>query len=56
MASSQNNGNGNDLSGYAELIKSTRGNIKINIGGFLYIKDKNRNDLYYWVCEFCKKQ
>jgi hypothetical protein len=19
--------------------------------GFLYIKDKNRNDLYYWVCE-----
>ena len=46
--------NGNDednASNYAELIKSTRNGLKINIDGFLYIKDKNRNDLYYWVCE-----
>jgi hypothetical protein len=49
MASSENNGH--DPSRYAELIQSTKGNLKINIDGFLYIKDKNRNDLYYWVCE-----
>ena len=36
---------------YAEVINSTKGNPKINIDGFLYIKDKNRDDLYYWVCE-----
>ncbi|CAF1369872.1 unnamed protein product [Adineta ricciae] len=49
MASSENNGNGS--SGYAELVKSTRNNLKINIDGFLYVKDKNRNDTYYWICE-----
>jgi hypothetical protein len=43
MASSENNGH--DPSRYAELIQSTKGNLKINIDGFLYIKDKNRNDL-----------
>ena len=36
---------------YAEVIKSTKGKPKINIDGFLYVKDKNRDDLYYWVCE-----
>ena len=36
---------------YAEVINSTKGKPKINIDGLLYIKDKNRDDLYYWVCE-----
>ncbi len=36
---------------FAEAIQSSRGMIKINIDGFIYIKDKNRNDSYYWVCE-----
>ncbi|CAF3849720.1 unnamed protein product [Rotaria sp. Silwood1] len=49
MASNENS----DIatSSYAEVIKSTKGKIKINIDGFLYVKDKNRDDLYYWVCE-----
>ena len=33
------------------MIKSTKGKVKINIDGFLYNKDKNRDDLYYWVSE-----
>ncbi|CAF1545449.1 unnamed protein product [Adineta ricciae] len=49
MASSENVGN--DSSRYAELIKSTKNSLKISIYGFLYVKDKNRNDSYYWVCE-----
>jgi hypothetical protein len=49
MASSQNSGS--DSSSYDEVIKSTKSKFKINIGEFLYIKDENRNDLYYWVCE-----
>jgi hypothetical protein len=49
MASSQSSDSAS--SSYAEVINSTKGKIKINIDGFLYIKDKNRDDLYYWVCE-----
>ena len=49
MASNEDNGNDSNV--YAELIKSTKNNLKININGFLYIKDKNRDNLYYWVCE-----
>ena len=37
---------------YAEVINSTKGKPKINIDRFLYVKDKNRDDLHYWVCEF----
>ena len=36
---------------YVEVINSTKGKPKINIDGFLYIKDKNRDDLHYWVCD-----
>ena len=36
---------------YAEVINSTKQRPKINIDGFLYVKDKNRDDLHYWVCE-----
>ena len=36
---------------YTKVINSTKGKPKINIGGFLYIKDKHRDDLHYWVCE-----
>ena len=33
---------------YAEVVNSTKGKPKINIDGFLYIKDKNRDALHYW--------
>ena len=36
---------------YAEVLNSTKGKPKINIDGFLYIKDKNRDDVHYWVCK-----
>jgi hypothetical protein len=49
MASSQNSESAS--SSYAEVINSTKGKPKINIGRFLYIKDKNHDDLYYWICE-----
>ena len=45
MASTQNK----ELSStvYTEVINSTKGKLKINIDGLLYIKDKNRVDLHY---------
>ena len=49
MASNQNSDSSSGK--YAELIKTTKGKVKLNIDGFLYNKDKNRDDLYYWVCE-----
>ena len=36
---------------YAEVINSTKGKPKINTDRFLYIRDKNRDDLHYWICE-----
>ena len=36
---------------YTEVINSTKGKPKINIDGFLYITNKNRDDLHYWVYE-----
>ena len=34
------------------MIDSAKGKPKINIDQFLYIKDKNRDDFYYWMCEY----
>lgn len=39
------------LTRVAEIISSTKNKSKINIDGFEYIKDKNRDNIYYWVCE-----
>ena len=49
MTSTQDNEKSSSI--YAEVINSTKGKPKIGIDGFLYIKDKNRDDFYYWVCE-----
>lgn len=35
----------------AEIIISQKGQPKININGFLFVKDKNREDIFYWICE-----
>jgi hypothetical protein len=34
-----------------EIVISNRGHDKINVHGYIMLKDKNRNDLYYWYCE-----
>ena len=49
MASNRNNDIG--TSNYAEVIKSIKDKCEINIDGFLYIKDKNRDRVYYGICE-----
>jgi len=34
-----------------EIVSSIRGQDKINVHGYIMVKDKNRNNLYYWCCE-----
>ncbi len=34
-----------------KVIFSTYNKDKINIYGYLIVKDKNRNNIYYWHCE-----
>ncbi|CAG8456669.1 11277_t:CDS:1 [Dentiscutata heterogama] len=34
-----------------EIVPSIRGMDKININGFLMVKDKCRNNAFYWYCE-----
>jgi hypothetical protein len=34
-----------------EVIPSIHNKHKINVYGFIMIKDKNRNYMYYWYCE-----
>jgi|SRR6266498_4876088 len=36
-----------------EVISSTHN--KINVHGYLMVKDKNRNNIYYWRCEKWQK-
>jgi len=31
------------------------GGLKLNVRGFLMIKDRNRRDVFYWHCEKSKK-
>ena len=34
-----------------EVVTSIRNKSKINVHGYLMVKDKNRNNRYYWSCE-----
>ena len=34
-----------------EVVSSIRNKNKINVHGYLMVKDKNRGQLYYWYCE-----
>src|SRR5260364_5012 len=34
-----------------EIVPSPKGMDKINVRGFLMVKDKYREDTYYWCCE-----
>jgi hypothetical protein len=34
-----------------EIVLSQKGNVKINVHGYLMVKDQNRGNKYYWRCE-----
>lgn len=34
-----------------EIIQSQKGNNKINVHGYLMIKERTKGDKYYWCCE-----
>ena len=34
-----------------EQVSSTHNKTKINVNGFLMVKNRNRGNLYYWCCE-----
>src|SRR6266496_2965182 len=34
-----------------EVVSSIRNKDKINVRGYLMVKDKKRNNSYYWYCE-----
>ncbi|CAI2195506.1 15955_t:CDS:2, partial [Funneliformis geosporum] len=34
-----------------EIVSSNRNKDKINVYGYIMLKDKNRNHNYYWYCE-----
>jgi len=34
-----------------EIVPSQKGNDKLNVRGYLMVKDRNRNNVYYWCCE-----
>ena len=41
----------NSTTNVAKVIKSSRGKMKIMIDGFLFVKEKNHDDIFYWVYE-----
>ena len=45
-----------DQDNVCKIVPSQKGSDKINARGFLMVKDKNRDDLYYWCCEKRKSQ
>ncbi|GBB96719.1 hypothetical protein RclHR1_28100001 [Rhizophagus clarus] len=34
-----------------EVVPSQKGNNKINVRGYLMVKERNREDIFYWCCE-----
>src|SRR6185436_5299142 len=34
-----------------KTVSTTRGQDKINVNGYLLVKDKNRNNTFYWCCK-----
>ncbi|XP_050054122.1 uncharacterized protein LOC126549329 [Aphis gossypii] len=36
---------------YCDIVLSQQGREKLVVKGYLMVKDKNRDDLYYWNCE-----
>ena len=36
---------------YCKIVLSQQGREKLVVKGYLMVKDKNREDLFYWYCE-----
>ena len=34
-----------------EIVTSQKGNDKINVRGYLMVKERNSDDIYYWCCD-----
>jgi hypothetical protein len=34
-----------------ELVPSQKGKDKLNVHGYLMVKERNKGDNYYWCCE-----
>ena len=45
-----NSDNKNSIDKVAKIINSTKGQLKTNTNGFLFIKDRNHADLNHWIC------
>ncbi len=39
-----------------EIVSSHKGKIKLNVDGYLMVKNTKRGDLYYWCCEYRKSK
>lgn len=39
-----------------EVVPSQKGNDKINVRGYLMVKERNREDIFYWCCEKRKSE
>ncbi|CAG8648304.1 9301_t:CDS:1 [Dentiscutata heterogama] len=35
-----------------QLVDSIHGKTKLNVCGYLLVKDKNQNEKYYWYCKY----
>ncbi|CAG8755550.1 13243_t:CDS:2, partial [Dentiscutata heterogama] len=35
-----------------QLVDSIHGKTKLNVRGYLLVKDKNQDEKYYWCCEY----
>ena len=39
------------MSEICEIVPSQKGNNKIKVHGYLMVKERNRENIYYWCCE-----
>ena len=44
------------MSEVCKLVPSQKGNNKINVRGYLMVKERTRKNKYYWCCEKRKSE
>ena len=44
------------MSEVCELVPSQKGNNKVNVHGYLMVKERSGEDKYYWHCEKRKSE
>ena len=42
------------MSESCKLVPSQKGQVKLQINGYIMVKDKSRNNLFSWLCELKK--